>query len=426
MIDYGVQMASRPTPFWPRHIAETLRSRLADSRVVVLTGPRQIGKTTLTRQLSEERDGTYVTLDDPGVLSAASADPSGFLDRRAPLVIDEFQWAGDPLLRAIKAAVDRDPRPGRFVLTGSTHFLTVPTLSESLAGRVALVEMGPLTQGELRGVRERFVDRLFDGRTALLRAKPERLARRDYAGPVAVGGYPGVVPLAAGRRRRTLLDLAQTVTARDVVRFASIHGVARLRTLLQLLAARTGQELNVTAVASELGAVRQTTDAYLDLLETVYLVARVPAWSRHPRGRVVRHPKLHLVDSGFACALLGVDATALAEPDAPMAGPLLETFVAGELSRQLAWAGTEARLHHFRHHDGGEVDLVLETPDGRIAGVEVKAAASVRGEDFRGFRDLAAAAGKRFVSGAVLYLGEESLPFGDRLCALPVSALWAR
>jgi predicted AAA+ superfamily ATPase len=418
-------MTRRPTPFWRRHIETTLRDRLAEARVVVLTGPRQVGKTTLARSLCEESAGTYVTLDDEAVLAAAVADPAGFLDRPEPLVVDEFQWGGDALLRAIKVAVDRDPRPGRFLLAGSTDFLTVPTLSESLAGRVALVEMGPLTQGELRGVRERFPERLFQGRAALLRAVPDRLARRAYAEPVSTGGYPGIVPMSPGGRRRTLLDLARTVTARDVPHLAAVHGIARFGPLLRLLAARTAQELNVSAVAAELGSTRHTADAYLDLLEVVYLVQRIPAWTRHPRGRVVRHPKLHLVDSGLAAALLGVDASALAEPDAPSAGPLLETFAAGELSRQLAWSSVEARLHHFRHHDGGEVDLVLETADGRVAGVEVKSAASVRADDFRGFRDLAASAGKRFVAGAVLYLGEESLAFGDRLCALPLSTLWA-
>lgn len=412
-------------PILARTLEGVLEETLAASRVVVLAGPRQTGKSTLAQALCSRLGGTYLSLDNATELAAAQREPEAFLQRTFPLVVDEFQRAGEGLLLAVKAAVDRDRRRGRFLLTGSTRFLSLPTLSESLAGRVALVEMGPFTQGELAGTRDRFLDRLFAGRDALLGIPCSPPTRADVFERICAGGYPEARTRAGRSRRRWFSDYARTVTQRDVADFSRARRLGDLPRLLRLLAARTAQELVTAKVAAELGMPRTTLDGYLPLLDAVYLTTRLSAWAGHPRGKAVHHPKLHLVDAGLAAALTDATPAKMEDPAYPMTGALLETFVVGELLRQRAWAEVEVELAHFRDRDGAEVDVVVEAPDGRTAGIEVKTASSVNGHDFRGLETLARRLGKKFVVGCVLYLGPRAHPFGDRLAAVPVSALWA-
>lgn len=409
-----------------RHVAARLDAALASARVVVLGGPRQAGKSTLGRA-HVARNGTYTSLDQDRFLAPALADPEGFVTGFAePLVIDEVQRGGDALVRAVKVAVDEDPRAGRFLLTGSTRFLTVPTLSESLAGRARLIDLWPFSQGELRATPERFLDRLLSGPAALRDGAAEALERRDLFALVCRGGFPEVQRIEHSRDRDEWFDsYARTVTQRDVRDLTAARRLDELPRLLRLLAARTAQELVVAHLAADLALPRQTLHDYLPLLETVYLVQRLPAWSRNLTAKVSRHPKLHVTDTGLAASLLGVGADALSAPTATAAGPLLETFVVNELIKQRTWAETRAELHHFRDRGGQEVDVVVEARDGRVAGVEVKAARSVRQQDFRGLALLRDRLGDSFVQGVVLHIGDHPLSFGDRLTALPVSALWA-
>lgn len=414
-----------PPPLLARNAQRQVEEALDESRVVALLGARQVGKTTLARRVAEARGGTYLSLDVESSLASARRDPATFLEASPPLVIDEFQRAGDALLRAVKIRVDADPTPGRFLLTGSTRYLTIPTLSESLAGRVEIVDLWPLSQGEMRGVRDRFVDRLFGSTDTLRRAPAEGLDRAAYLRLVAAGGFPALRSAAAAARRRWHGSYVRTVTQRDVEDFSRAQRLDELPRLLRLLSARTAQELNVSAVASDVVMPRSTLAGYLALLENVYLVYRVPAWSRNATTKVIRHPKLYLTDTGLACSLLGTGPEALAQLDCRSTGPLVETFVAGEIARQATWCETALALGHFRDRDGAEVDLVLEAHDGRVAGVEVKAATTVHEGDFRGLDLLRRKLGERFVNGVVLHLGKEQLPFGDRRTALPLSALWA-
>jgi len=395
-------------------------------RVVTLNGPRQAGKTTLARLVHRRRGGTLVTFDDSDALEAARRDPLGFVTGfPEPLVIDEFQLAGDPLARAIKRVVDDDPRPGRFLLTGSSDFLSIPSLSESLAGRVRIVDLWPLSQGEQEGTVERFIDLLFDDPEALRGPPPSDLDRADCFRRVCRGGFPEVTATASARIRAGWFDsYVRTVTQRDIRELARIRQARELPRLLRLAAARTAQEANTADLARDVGMPAATVRGYLSLLAAVYLLVRLPAWSRNLTAKVKRRPKNYLTDSGLAADLLGLDPAALARPTAPAAGQLLETFVVMELLRQRGWSTTRVDLHHFRDRDGPEVDVVLESRDGRVAALEVKAAVSVSRRDFRWLEMLRDKLGALFVQGAVLHAGPRAYGFGDRLAALPVSTLW--
>lgn len=409
-----------------RHAEALVILALRESRVVALLGPRQVGKTTLARLIAEDRGGTYRTLDDPVQWSAAREDPDGFLGARPPLVVDEFQRAGDPFLRAVKRAVDRSPRRGRFLLTGSAQFLTVPKISESLAGRIQIVELWPLSLGEMRGHRENFLDRLFGAPEALREVSAEPLTTSELLERVVAGGFPAVHDAETGPRRRWFEDYARTVLQRDVREIRRIHRGAALRDVLRLLAARTARVLNTAEVGREVALPRSTLAAHLGLLESVYLLQMLPAWSRNLTARVTKHPKVHLVDSGLAAHLLRASAASLADPAASARGPLVESFVLGELRKQRSWSDLGVDLHHFRGHNGPEVDIVVEGPDGRVAGVEVKSGSSVTTKDFRGLDLMRDRLGARFVNGVVLAGVSEAASFGDRRTVLPISALWAK
>lgn len=415
---------AKPDPL-PRNVAPALRSVLSEARVVALTGARQTGKTTLVRAEAQRAGGRYVTLDDEAQRLAVARDPLGALAGPYPLVIDEFQLGGDELLRAVKRLVDADDTPGRFLLTGSAHFLTIPRISESLAGRVALIDLWPLSQGELRGRRDRFAERLF-GSTAALRAiAPEPITPAAAFAAVEAGGYPEIRRLSPARRRGWFSDYLRTITRRDVPTYADLRRVDELPRLLRLLAARTACELNLAAVSRELGMARTTLDPYVAMLELVGLFTRVPAWSTSLTSKVVKHAKGHVADTGLAASLLGATAETLGDPMHRARGPLLETFVALELAKQRTWAKVPFDLHHFRDRELFEVDLVLEADDGRVAAVEVKAAQSVGEKDLRGLDGLASRLGDRFVNGVLLYLGADVVPLGPRRTAMPLSALWA-
>lgn len=397
---------------------------MATARVVVVNGPRQAGKTTLLRAMHRATGGTFVTLDLPADLRAARLDPTSFArDLPKPLYIDEVQRGGDPLLLAIKAQVDLDPSPGRFVLAGSTRFLTVPTLSESLAGRARIVDLGPMTQAELRGLPpESWIDAAFRGRCPDV---PNPPTRADYARMIVAGGLPSFARLDDERARAELLeDYARTVTLRDAREIARIRKADDLLRLLRLLAARTANELVITDLARDAGLDRETTSTYLALLETVYLSAPIPAWSRNITTKIKHRPKVHLVDTGLAAALVGAGSARLALPTEPGFGPLLESFVLGELSRAATWAELGVAVHHQRDRDGHEVDIVLEARDGRVVAVEVKASVDVRDEDLRGLRRLRDRLGDAFVLGVVASCGDRTRSLGDRLLAMPIAGLW--
>lgn len=405
----------------PRKAQQLIADALADTRVVTINGARQAGKSTLARLTAQARPSTLVRLlDDPATLRAARDDPAGFVDHDGLLVIDEVQLAPE-LFRSIKVAVDTDPRPGRFLLTGSAQILALRQLPDALPGRMEIVELWPFSQGEIDRCPDAFIDAAFARGPALTRTST--LRKRDYLERATRGGYPEAVRRSPRRRAAFFDSYLTNLIERDVKELAVIERRSDLRRLLALLAGRSGGLLVPATLAAESGIPRTTLGRYLELLSAVFLIKQIPAWSAGQTQRAIGTPKLAFTDTGIACHLLGQDATRLGEPDGA-AGPIIETFVVMELARQLTWSTERARLHHYRTKDKTEVDAILETPDGRVLAIEVKAGATVRAEDLAGLRHLAQRLGPRLIAGYVLYTGQQTLPFGGRLRALPIDALW--
>ncbi|MEU2258204.1 ATP-binding protein [Nocardia xishanensis] len=404
--------------YLPRRAAELVLEALTDTRVVIINGARQTGKSTLAeRCLVDRPDAVKRYLDDPRTRASATADPVAFLDAPGTMLIDEVQRVPE-LWLAIKHAVDRDPRPGRFLLTGSARLLGLSELPDALPGRSETVELFPLSQGEILGASDGFIDAAF-AEGSSLRVEPSDVRRKDYIDLASRGGYPEALRRHAPRRRAQFFkSYLDDIMSRDIHQVADIQRRSDMRRLIAALAAQSGGLLNYSRLSSDLGIPVTTTREYVALLEVVYLVRIIPAWSANATARAIATPKLVFNDSGLAAHLLaGVTNDAAT-------GGLIETFVLGELTRQLTWSQTIARLHHYRDRDGYEVDAVLEDDAGRIVAIEVKAAETIRTDDFRSLRMLQRRLGERFHAGFVLYCGDQQLPFGDGLSCLPISALW--
>ncbi|MDO8185089.1 ATP-binding protein [Conexibacter sp. JD483] len=396
---------------------------LEDTPVVMIEGPRQAGKSTLVRGYGIRAfNAEYVTLDDAIDLAAATADPQAFVRRPGMLVIDEVQRAPE-LLLAIKAEVDRDRRPGRFLLTGSADVLTLPRVSESLAGRLELLRLWPFTQSEIAELPfSGFVGRLFErGRLEGAGASRDEIVERALR-----GGFPPAVARDDPERRTAWFrNYLTTMTQRDVREISNIGHAVELPRLLRAIALRSTQPLNKSGIAQTLGMSNATIDRYIALLETLFVIHRIPAWHGNVTRRLVKAPKLLISDPGLAGALTGA-STAAFESGVLDAGPVVEAFVGIELVRLAAVDPVAATVHHYRASRGGaEIDFLLELPDGRVAAVEVKAGETVTAADARHIAALRDELGDRFSRGVVLYAGDRTIPFGDRIEAVPIAALWA-
>ncbi|MGH8961866.1 MAG: ATP-binding protein [Jatrophihabitantaceae bacterium] len=422
---YGLVMSAARS-LVPRNLTAQVEEALVDTRIVVVQGARQVGKSTLLREVVDRHNGRMITLDDELTRTAATADPVGFVGQYPTglLGIDEAQRVPE-LVLALKAAVDADPRPGRFLLTGSADLLRLPATQDSLAGRAESLELFGFSQGELVGVREGFLDRLLDG--SLFGEHRSDLTRHDYLLRACAGGYPEVLARPSERRRAAWLDgYVQRIIGRDAADVSGLQRLGDLPRLVRLLATRTATELNVASIANDSGIPPRTLPPYLDLLETLYLIQRIPAWSTNLSKRVIARPKLILLDSGLAARLTNVSATGAGRHANPtVAGQLIETFAIGEIRRQLGWAEQPARVHHYREQSGAEIDIVVETSDGRVAALEVKSAATIRPADIRWLTALRDRLGHRFAAGLLLHTGPNAQPLGDRLAAVPLDILWS-
>lgn len=406
-----------PVGYRPRRVSTLVGEALTDTRVVVVNGARQVGKSTLAEVVTREiRPSTTRSLDLPDTRLAADRDPVAFLRHDGLMLIDEVQRVPD-LWLAIKAAVDDDPRPGQFLLTGSARLLGLRELPDSLIGRAETVELWPLSQGEIDGCPDGFIDAGFE-HGADLRVPDVKIPRAEYVDRLERGGYPAAVARETPRRRQRFFDsyLADFLS-RDIKQVADIERSGDMQKLMRLVAGQAAGLLRVERLANELSISAPTAKRYLDILETVFLIKRIPAWSSGATTRTVGTPKVMFIDSGLAAHLApGIGDARL--------GGLLENFVLSELSRQLSWSAQRVTLHHYRDRDGREVDALLENAAGDVIGIEVKAAETVREGDFGGLAHLRARLGPRFRGGFVLYCGAQQLSFGDRLAGLPISALW--
>lgn len=412
-------LARRATPL--------ARELLDGVRAVVISGPRQAGKSTLARHVQVGR-GELITLDDPVQLELARTDPTGFLDRLgAEPGIDEFQRAGAQLLMAVKQRLDQSRARGQYLLTGSTRFLTTRRLAETLTGRVAVLELLPLSAGELAGIDETFIEIVFGADDAVLALRPERQTRADYAHRLVVGGFPELALGAQTARVRNAWCRSYIETVLAPTNVGQVEEV-RLNdlplALLRQLAGRNSGEIVIADLARDLRVNDATVRAHLELLATLYLVRVVPGWATSETSRSKKRPVVHLIDTALACHLLGEDLESLNSPGSAWFGRLLETFVVGELAKQASWSDAATSLHHYRDRDGREVDLMLERHR-RVVAVEVKATSTPGPSHTRHMRYLQQRLGRRFHRGVVLHTGHETVQLGDRIVALPISALWA-
>lgn len=410
-----------------RHAHSRIEEALGDTRVVVIQGARQVGKSTLAEQITRERGGVMVSLDDQPAYDLAKSDPASFL-RQNPdglLTIDEVQRVPE-LVLALKANVDRDTRPGRFLITGSANLLHIRATGDSLAGRAEDVSLYGFSQGELTGHKETFVDRLLAGDRFL--GHTSNLTRADYLERAIAGSYPEALARNQERRRKNWYNTyLRRIIDRDADEVSRLHMLSSLPQILRYLAAQNSSELNMARIAQQIHMPASTLKPYIDLLETLYLIKRIPAWRANLYKRVVSKPKVSLLDTGLAAHLLNVNARGTSPPANPeIAGPLIEGFVTGEILRHLSWAEEYAELHHLRDHDGAEVDLILETNDGRVAGIEVKTGSTVGSGSSRWLAQLRDKLGERFVGGIILSSRENSISVGDRITNAPIDVLWSR
>lgn len=404
---------------YPRFIESRLRDHLSDTRVALLTGPRQAGKTTLAKKVAES-GAPFLTLDDPTVLEAAQRDPVAFVRGLDRATIDEVQRAPE-LLLAIKRSVDEDRRPGRFLVTGSANLLTLPRVADSLAGRMSIIDLLPLSAAEIQRRPSRFISEAFNGRVAA----PAKFVLDDELVKVVLsGGYPEALQRPTWPRRRDwYLDYVRALVERDVRDVAQIEHLQHMPRLVRALAHHTGQLINYTQLGASLALNHVTTQKYTGILEQLFLTYLLPPWSTNELKRLIKTPKLHFLDSGLVAALRNLSPQRLAAERGAF-GALLETFVLSEVRKLASWSGERFEFSHFRDKEQNEVDLVIEDHERRIVGIEVKAAATVTSADFGGLRKLADAAGKRFALGMVLYDEKQVVPFGPKLFAAPISSLW--
>lgn len=403
-----------------RHIKKELDSYLRIFPVVLLTGSRQTGKTTLVEAVAKEKGYSFVTFDDATVLQSAQRDPQGWLGSlKKPVIIDEIQRLPEIFL-AIKWDVDRNRHHGRYLLTGSANPLLLPKLGDSLAGRMGILNLYPFSQGELHEVEESFIQKVFDKEDSVASSS---LEIEDMIPRLLKGGFPSVQPFDQLRDvYRWCESYLQTIIERDVRDISNIEGRKEMPRLFRMLAARSSSLLNMAELSRSLGMVNMTLSRYVRLLETLYLVYLVPGWHANLGKRITKSPKLHLSDTAILAQVLQVDEKGLLD-DPVLLGKMLESFVFGELVKQQSWSEISFQVLHFRNRDY-EVDFVLEKADGSIVGIEVKSAKALRAQDLRGLKALKAAAGKQFHKGIVLHFGSQIQRLDDKIWAWPIEMLW--
>jgi len=421
-----------------RRLAEVVHRRMEVESVLVLEGPRAVGKSTLLRALASSRGRDLVDLDDLATREAVQADPALFVRGEAPVLIDEFQHVPE-LLDAIKAELNRDGSPGRFVLTGSTRYTTLPLAAQTLTGRAHRLDVLPLSQGEIAGVREDFAELLLDdpaslaasartATSALATTSARAITRAEYISRVVIGGFPPALRRASSAdRARWFDDYINLVVERDVLELSRVRQRRLLPLLLRQLASQTAQVLNVAKAGSAVGLERSTAENYTKLLEAVFLVHQLPAWGTTLGSRVTAAPKIHIVDSGLAARLLRLTERKLEVASAPALtefGHLLETFVVGEVCKQLDWLEAPVKRGHWRTSEGTEVDLVVERSDGSVVALEVKAASRISTGELAGMLRLRRKLGSQFLGGVVLYTGARAYTRPDGITVLPIGRLW--
>lgn len=397
-----------------------IEEALADTRVVLISGPRQSGKTTLVTDIAAE-EIPFFTLDDATVLAAVNDDPVGFLRGMDRAVIDEIQRAPD-LLLAIKTEVDRDKTPGRFLLTGSANLMTVSRVADSLAGRMEVIKLLPLSRSEILGSKSKFLDNAFSGGQPTVETT---MLGQELIETVLEGGYPEAITRKRWARKQDWYhNYVDAIVQRDVRDVAQIEQLAIMPKLLNILAEHSGQLVNYSGIGSAVNLNHVTTQKYFRVFESLFIVRTLQPWFTNKLKRLTKSPKLHFLDAGLLAALRGISPETVHKNKMPF-GAILETFVFSEVQKVATWSEQRCSFSHFRDKDKNEVDIVIENRRGEVVGIEVKSSATVSSDDFSGMRKLAKACGDRFIQGIVLYDHDQFVPFADNMFAAPLSCLWS-
>ena len=407
-----------------RFITRPVVEALEDTPVIVLNGARQTGKSTLCQSLIDQEifQAQMVTLDDPATLAAAQRDPLGFLEGLCKkVVLDEVQRAPE-LFLSIKKLVDQDRTGRRFILTGSADVMTFPKIADSLAGRIETHNLWPLSQVELVGGQASFLKVLTSEDHKF---QPNTSSWPDIINTICTGGYPEAVQRKTeSRRDKWFSSYINAVLQKDIRELANIEGLTQIPNVLQLIATRVGSTINVSEIGRLSGIKNTTLQRYVALLEQVFLIIKIPAWTPNAEGQFVKSPKIYLNDTGLLCHLSGENIGSLLE-NRSRTGSFLENFALMEIVKQLSWSAAYLKPYHFSVHKGAEVDLVLENRRKHLFGIKIKASASLKEQDFKGLQHLANLAGDKFQKGIVLYTGKQALKFGKNLYAVPISNLWS-
>lgn len=403
-----------------RWLLPLVKEAMEDTRVTFVMGARQVGKSTLVHGIAEEKGWPILTLDDQATREAALSDPTGFIAGISrPIVIDEVQRAPDILL-TIKQTVDADTHPGQFLLTGSSNVRSNRLVKDALTGRMEVLTLWPLGQGEIHESGN-VIDAFFHMLPPQVDDAP--VGRDAFVSIVAAGGYPEAMNRYGRRRDRWFSSYIDTTLDRDLRDISDALKLDEIPHLLRILAAQSAGLLNYTTLSNRLSLNERTVRSYIQLLETVFIVVRLPSWRPGLSAREQHAPKVHLVDTGLLAHLLGADESRIRTDD-QITGRILENFVAMEVIKQIASARIDAKPYHYRA-GRDEVDIILEARSGAIVGIEVKAGASLGPSDWRPLAKLRDCAGARFSCGVVFYSGRQTLPLSDRLWAVPVSGLWS-
>lgn len=408
---------------YTRNISQSILKSLKNNPVVLINGARQVGKSTLTEELVRKNyKAQYLSFDDHAVLFAASSDPFGFLDKYDnPLAIDEIQRSPE-IFMAIKKIVDGRKKSGQFLLTGSANVLTIPKVSESLAGRMILHNLWPLSQGEIRGKKEGFINFVFEQNK--LPDLKKAIKQDKLAEIIITGGYPRSLKAQDQEDRvEWMRSYVDTILQRDIRSLANIEGLKDLPHILSIIAERVGNLINLADISRITKLNKVTLKRYYILLQMVFLVTELPAWFVNRDKRLAKAPKVYLNDTGLACYFKQITKEDLLN-DKNHLGSLLENFVVMELKKQITWNDKKPNIYHFRTQNGQEVDIVLEGQNKKIVGIEVKASSKIDAKDLQGLKKLKEIAGNKFTRGIILYTGEHAIPLDEQFWALPINSLW--
>lgn len=407
---------------YQRYAQEKVETALQDTPAVVVVGPRQCGKTTLIKSFASDQSWSYVTLDDLNQLQFAQVDPVGFVRSFGArhVIIDEIQRVPE-LMLPLKQAIDEDRQPGRYLLSGSANAMALPKVADSLAGRLEVVNLYPLSQSEVLGKPSSFLTRLLAGELPMTTCT--RL-RDELVQQICKGGFPEV--LARGSEARRMAWFQQymmSLVQKDLVDIADIEHLALMPKLIHMLSNQAAQLMNYSQISEALQIPRQTVKRYMELLKQLFVFQELTAWHGNENKRLVKTPKIHMIDTGLACGVRRINTARLTE-DRTLFGHLLENYVFCELQKIASWSEEQFYFYHYRDKDKVEVDIVIETAMGDVIAIEVKSGATITSADFKGLERLRDVVGDRFKMGVLLYDGDHSNQLPDRICSAPLGVIW--